>query len=394
MDKFLKGEILTADKLNQLVAELNNLSADSLITGSSTVSAQSDYSTPRFVKPDFTDMHDTDGVPVILDQLQGVDCQGLFARNIEATTYTTANRQQNKNLVKLSSEVKGSQNVYQRITTDSKGQVTRSDVVLFDICSDNMPTATLPNYEKGQGGTIYRRLARIAANCRIEGVSDPSQAYKVISTPEANLPPFVSNEKGTCGFALINSLDGNTLPVKRIKAGDNITIKDCGASLVISASGTTGGNCDCNDCNDCNTCTCSIDYVGCQPIVVCGNTIRLDYNQCHFNTISGQLTLSCNITSKLDQGATCYSFQRPLHLASGNNVQLCYDDGDFITCNNKLYLKNTPLKGVVDSSGNLVSWYELSKKTVPLFYFYIDCTEVSIGAGYKDGYLRLFGINS
>ena len=67
MEKFLKGEILTADKLNQLVAELNNLSSDSLITGSSTVSAQSDYTLPRFVKPDFTDMHDTDGVPVILD---------------------------------------------------------------------------------------------------------------------------------------------------------------------------------------------------------------------------------------------------------------------------------------------------------------------------------------
>lgn len=67
MDKFLKGEILTADKLNQLVAELNNLSADSLITGSSTVSTQSDYTLPRFVKPEFSDMHDKDGVPVILD---------------------------------------------------------------------------------------------------------------------------------------------------------------------------------------------------------------------------------------------------------------------------------------------------------------------------------------
>lgn len=106
------------------------------------------------------------------------------------------------------------------------------------------------------------------------------------------------------------------------------------------------------------------------------------------------LTLTCNITSKLDQSATCYTFQKPLYLASGNNVQLCYDDGDFITCNDKLHLKDKPLKGVVDSSGNLVSWYELSKKTVPLFYFYIDCTEVSIGAGYKDGYLRFFGINS
>lgn len=262
MEKFLKGEILTAEKLNELVAELNELSANNndIITGSSTVSAQSDYTLPRFVKPEFSDMHDTDGVPVILDQLQGVDCTGLFARPIEATTYTTGNRQQNKNLVKLADYLSTAQNVYQRIRTDSKGLVTASDVILFDICNDNMPTANLPNYEKGQGGTIYRRLARIAANCRIEGVSDPSQAYKVIYTPEANLPPFVSNEKGTCGFTLINSLDGNTLPVKRIKAGDNITIRDCGASLVISASGTTSGDCTCKDCNDC---TCSIDYIGC-----------------------------------------------------------------------------------------------------------------------------------
>lgn len=56
--------------------------------------------------------------------------------------------------------------------TDSKGNVTNSDVILFDICNDEMPTATLPNYEKGQNGTIYRRLARIAANCRVEGVGD------------------------------------------------------------------------------------------------------------------------------------------------------------------------------------------------------------------------------
>lgn len=69
MEKFLKGEILTAEKLNELVAELNELSANNndIITGSSTVSAQSDYTLPRFVKPDFCDMHDKDGVPVILD---------------------------------------------------------------------------------------------------------------------------------------------------------------------------------------------------------------------------------------------------------------------------------------------------------------------------------------
>ena len=69
MEKFLRGEILTAEKLNELVAELNDLSTNNndIITGSSSVSTQSDYSTPRFIKPDFCDMHDTDGVPVILD---------------------------------------------------------------------------------------------------------------------------------------------------------------------------------------------------------------------------------------------------------------------------------------------------------------------------------------
>ena len=69
MEKFLRGEILTAEKLNELVAELNELSANNndIITGSSTVSAQSDYSTPRFIKPDFCDMHSSDGIPVILD---------------------------------------------------------------------------------------------------------------------------------------------------------------------------------------------------------------------------------------------------------------------------------------------------------------------------------------
>lgn len=69
MEKFLKGEILTAEKLNELVAELNNLSENNndIITGSSSASGQSDYSSPHFVKPDFCDMHNQDGVPVILD---------------------------------------------------------------------------------------------------------------------------------------------------------------------------------------------------------------------------------------------------------------------------------------------------------------------------------------
>lgn len=69
MEKFLKGEVLTAEKLNELVAELNNLSENSndIITGSSSASGQSDYFSPHFVKPDFNDMHDKDGIPVILD---------------------------------------------------------------------------------------------------------------------------------------------------------------------------------------------------------------------------------------------------------------------------------------------------------------------------------------
>ena len=69
MEKFLKGEILTAEKLNELVAELNNLSENSsdIITGSSSASGQSDYTSMHFVKPEFNDMHPQDGIPVILD---------------------------------------------------------------------------------------------------------------------------------------------------------------------------------------------------------------------------------------------------------------------------------------------------------------------------------------
>lgn len=393
MEKFLKGEILTAEKLNELVAELNNLAENSndIITGSSSASAQSDYSSPHFVKPDFCDMHSQDGIPVILDQLQGVESAGLYARNIEAVTYTGGSRQQNKNLVKIANYVSNAQSVYQRIRTDSKGQVTNSDVILFDICSDEMPTANLPNYEKGQNGTIYRRLARIAANCRVEGVGDQSLAYKVISTPEANLPPFISNERGTCGFGLINSLDGNTLPVKRIKAGDNITIKDCGASLLISASGSSsGGGSDCKDCQDCQRpCICA-QY----PLTADNNIISLKYHPCEFWTdYEGYLRISCSITSKINGGGSQYSFNSPLYVGAGNTVNLNYSSYDFAVADCALTLKN-PLRGVVDSSGKNVTWAELANKTVPLFYFHIDCTEVSIGAGYKDGYLKLFGINS
>ena len=75
MEKFLKGEILTAEKLNELVAELNNLSADNdIITGSSTATGQSDYTSAHFTAPKVADMHASDGIPVILDYLQGVNC--------------------------------------------------------------------------------------------------------------------------------------------------------------------------------------------------------------------------------------------------------------------------------------------------------------------------------
>ena len=71
MEKFLKGEILTAEKLNELVAELNNLSADNndIITGSSTATGQSDYTSQHFTAPKVADMHAADGIPVILDYL-------------------------------------------------------------------------------------------------------------------------------------------------------------------------------------------------------------------------------------------------------------------------------------------------------------------------------------
>lgn len=304
MEKFLKGEILTAEKLNELVAELNNLSADNndIITGSSTATGQSDYTSQHFTAPKVADMHDADGIPVILDYLQGVSSYGLFARNIEATTYTKGNRQQNKNLVQLSSEVKASQNVYQRIRTDSKGQVTASDVILFDICSDEMPTATLPNYEKGINGTIYRRLARIAANCRVEGVSEPSLAYKVIYTPETNLPPFISNARSTCGFGLVGALDGNTLPVKKLRAGNNVQIIDCGSALLISTSASCAGS-DCDNCDPCKDNCIHTNY----PIVADCDTISLKYHPCEFWTdYDGQLRLSCGLMAKIDNaGGAC-----------------------------------------------------------------------------------------
>lgn len=165
-----------------------------------------------------------------------------------------------------------------------------------------MPTATLPNYEKGINGTIYRRLARIAANCRVEGVSEPSLAYKVIYTPETNLPPFIGNARSTCGFGLVGALDGNTLPVKKLRAGNNVQIIDCGSALLISTSASCAGS-DCDNCDPCKDNCIHTNY----PIVADCDTISLKYHPCEFWTdYDGQLRLSCGLMAKIDNaGGAC-----------------------------------------------------------------------------------------
>lgn len=470
MEKFLKGEILTADKLNQLVNELNELSNDNngIITGSSTASGQSDYVVPKFIKPEFTDMHDYDGVPVILDGLTGSDCSGLFARTIEATTYFSDNfngRHAHKDLNKIANDVNSSQYVFQKVTLDYTGSPINSEVVVVDRCSDENPANVLPDYSRRRQGTIWRRLARVDVNCRINGVSDPSKQYKVIKTPEYNVAPFVANEHTgavSCVFNLLSCMNGNTYPIKAISPGCGITMEDAGGAIIISANNNGGGgNCDGGRC----------DYCADPPIIISCDKITLCYNPCHFGVCGNQLVLKNPNNNNLDTlcgnwpidydrdrsaislrydcnffdvdskgkltlksgcaipGGGSYCALPPIVIC-GNEISLMYNDchfsydsyrglmincsllnncaqniafnqSQFYTYNGEIvlncnFIQNelAPLKGVVNSSGTKVPWSSLKNRTEPLFYFYVDCTEIAIGATLKDGYLQMFGINS
>lgn len=488
MEKFLKGEILTADKLNELVKELNSLSEDNnVITGSSTASGQSDYVAPKFTKPEFHDMHDADGIPVILDQLTGLvdNNGGLYARPIEATTYTSqfTARGNTKKLNLLTNDVKSSQSVYQKIVLDAKGNVSGNELLLVDACSGETPSPFLPSYTENKPGVIYRRMGRVDVNCKINGVEDISKKYKVIYTPEVNLPPFIANAKvgaDDCSFQLVKPLDGNTYPIKGIKAGCNTQIEDRCNYLIISSTGGSGSGGGCCDdpsyplyCGEepilvCNTQirlhydSCVFDYdsykgltlknscgsdnqISCAepPVIICGNQVRLHYNQnqftydsyrglelscaliaclvgsgsgssvcvqepltycggtiglsynyCHFTTCNGRLELSYDILNRLG-GSGCnivYCGRKPIYVNESGVIALCANSEDFATCGT-LKLKN-PLKGIVNASGAKIPWSSLKGRTEPLFYFYVECTEIGIAATYNCGYLQMFGMNT
>lgn len=92
MKRWSKGDIITAERLNCITDTLTAMTelGDSLgisQNNQATVTAESDIVVGHFGKPRVVNMHDKDGVPVLVGGPNVGQCSGLFFRPLEVANF-------------------------------------------------------------------------------------------------------------------------------------------------------------------------------------------------------------------------------------------------------------------------------------------------------------------
>lgn len=251
LDFWSKGDVLTADRLNEMVCRINNVS---LLTQDSGTIGKADSTgfTPergRFNRVT-QKMHAEDGIGKIIDGfiVQG-ECDGVYARKNGINSWTKphyddiCNKEILPNDLKLIGEIQDGMELYQEIKFDKVGNILSRNIVQYpSICR---PQNSIWKYtqvcaSEAQCGVLYNRLSRVAVDCRIhKDTPQKSKKYTTISTNDFFMSPVPMNAYDSC-HSLLKPMEGNTIPVRGITSSAGTNIYNCDTHLEIRSGVSFG----------------------------------------------------------------------------------------------------------------------------------------------------------
>lgn len=233
-----RGDELTAERLNEMVEYSNQLShsihRDIGGEGSSQGSS-SEGNTGRFTR-EIHRMHTENGVGKIVDgwvaNSTDSSVDGNYARiNGVNTLYSGITDGSCSHQMQKIGEICADTVLYQKITTDYKGNPTNIELVQLPA-TDSSAINQLWQYDtscssSASCGVIYNRMSKTVIDCRIScSTTKKHQKYTTIKTNDFFLPPMVRNNNGN-GVKLLKPLDGNTIPIKSLVGTSGTEVSDC-----------------------------------------------------------------------------------------------------------------------------------------------------------------------
>lgn len=247
-----KGDVLTADRLNEMVCRINNVSlmtVDDGVVGKAE-SSSSNFQKGRFNR-DVQKMHTEDGIGKIIDSfvIQG-NCEGNYARKNGVNTWTKhiyddiCCKEILPNDLNKIGEITDGTELYQEIKFDRKGNVTSRKIVQYppNCRPENRLWDYIPICADCQRcGVLYNRLSRVAVDCRVACAPQKSSKYTTIRTNDFFMPPVPMNAD-SASFRLLKNIDGNTIPVRGLRGEEGTVIVDCDSFLEIRSGVAFGAN--------------------------------------------------------------------------------------------------------------------------------------------------------
>lgn len=241
--QFFKGQTLTAESLNQLAQNQRELSDR---VGSAGLASR--YAGPQQLKhvPTAT------GVPEFLPPRDAPSAvSGCYMREpwVEDALRTQATRSFSLEKITRSNgaDLRDGDEIFQKITVSDTGDYISSVIQVFTSSEAPEPTEL---WEPGSGTTsiLYRRLGSVIPDPRLARVGPDGEPLPfrpmILAHNDGEIPILPRNAStpyAASSVALLGSLTGSTLPVKKLIAGANVTLKDSGSSVEISAAGGGGG---------------------------------------------------------------------------------------------------------------------------------------------------------
>ena len=241
--QFFKGQTLTAESLNQLAQNQRELSDR---VGSAGLASR--YAGPQQLKHVPT----STGVPEFLPPRDAPSAvAGCYMREpwVEDALRTQASRSFSLEKITRSNgaELRDGDEIFQKITVSDTGAYISSVIQVFTASEAPEPTDL---WEPGSGTTsvLYRRLGSVIPDPRLARVGPAGEPLPfrpmILAHHDGEIPILPRNAStpyAASSVALLGSLTGSTLPVKKLTAGANVTLKDTGSSVEISAAGGGGG---------------------------------------------------------------------------------------------------------------------------------------------------------
>lgn len=230
-----RGDIICANRLNEMVCRINGFAnADNAPTSLRTSLTGNGLNTYGTFNRQLCRMHNENGAAKVVDTFVASPSgdssfrTGVYARNNSAISYNNNPCFVESECFKFITCVGEKKYIYQKITTDRTGVPTCIDIVAFDC--DTKPTSTLWNYTSNSSsgiGTIYNPVSKIVRDCRVSCKNRIiSHKYTAIKSNNFFIHPIPQNAE-IDNVQLVKYLDGNTIPIKTLKAVDGTSIDSC-----------------------------------------------------------------------------------------------------------------------------------------------------------------------